>query len=575
MKFYGKYMKSISKIVKAACLSLVMAVAGNMSAAIPTGYYNSALKLKTSELKTALYRLINPHQQVSSYNALPDYFKKTDVKPGTSEWWDMYSNMPVNISIQFGTYMNREHSLPKSWWGGSTAIPAYVDLFHLYPAEAVANQKKSNYPLGEISSQTWTNGVSSLGRGVNSGGAAYVFEPADEYKGDFARTYFYMVTCYQDMSWVTTWQVANGAYPSLQQWAIDLLLKWHRNDPVSEKEINRNEAVYKIQNNRNPFIDHPELVEYIWGNKTGQEWNPGTGTDPDKNPIFLAPINGMDIDFGEVAIGKTGTSQVVIKGQDLTTADIRVNIGGYQCKYFNIPGTTQNAQGATALSLSSTQAGSASGQIVTINYTPQEVTDDNDRANMIVQGAGTSGTILVTLRGTAMPVPTLTKPLQPKATEITNDGYIASWTLPAGEVADYYIVKRQIYTGSNVTTKEDMAESEQYVVDDFADADRESFTVRSVRLGYESPESDVVIVNKSASLEGVEADAPMVVETYPGMLVIRCSTPLTGLTVVDVAGRVIKRVTGDINDGYELLLPPGVYLLTAPEHRKPVKAVSI
>ncbi len=575
MLLYDEYMKLFRKLAKAACATIVMAVSGNMWAAVPTGYYNSALNLKTSELKTALYRLINPHQQVSSYNALPDYFKKTDVKPGTSEWWDMYSNMPVNINIQFGTYMNREHSLPKSWWGGSTNIPAYVDLYHLYPAEAAANQKKSNYPLGEISSQTWTNGVSSLGRGVNSGGASYVFEPADEYKGDFARTYFYMVTCYQDMNWVTTWQVANGAYPSLQQWAIDLLLKWHRNDPVSEKEINRNEAVYKVQNNRNPFIDYPELAEYIWGNKAGQEWKPGTGTDPDpdKNPIFLAPINGMDIDFGEVALGKSGSSQVVIKGQDLTTKNISVNIGGYECKYFNIPGTSQNSQGATALSLSPTQAGSASGQIVTINYTPQDLTNDVDRANLIVQGAGTSGTILVTLRGTPMPVPTLTKPLQPQATEITRDGYIARWTLPEGEVADYYIVKRQIYSGSNVTTKEEMAETDTLAVEDFADADRESFTVRSVRLGYESPESDAVIVNKSASLEGIDADSPMVVETYPGRLVIRCSVPLTGLTVIDVTGRVVERVRGDINDGYELSLAPGVYLLTAPEHRRPVKAV--
>lgn len=571
-------MKSIGKIFKYACAVLAISVACSAWAEIPTGYYNSARKLKTSELKTALYKLINPHQKVSSYNALPDYFKKTDVRPGTSEWWDMYSNMHVPISLTFGTYMNREHSLPKSWWGGNTAIPAYTDLFHLYPAEAAANQKKSNYPLGEISTQTWTNGVSSLGKGVNSGGAASVFEPADEYKGDFARTYFYMVTCYQDMNWVTTWQVANGAYPSLQQWAINLLLKWHREDPVSEKELNRNEAVYNIQNNRNPFIDYPELAEYIWGNKMGQEWTPGSTTtptpDPGKNPIFLAPINGMDLDFGEVAMGKKGTSEFVIKGQDLTSAAVKFNIGGSGGKYFTTPNGTVNSQGATSMDIPSAEVNTAAGKIVIINYAPT-VTGEHT-ANLILQGAGTGGTLLVTLRGTGMPVPTLTKPLEPKATEVTKDSYLASWDEPAGEVVDYYMVKRQIYSGKNIITKDEMAETNSLLVEDFGDSDRETFTVRSVRLGYESPESDMVVVEKSAALDGVDADNnSMWVESFPGRVVLRCSAPLSGLTVVDVAGRVVKRVSGDLFDGYELSLPPGVYLLWAPEHRKPVKAISI
>lgn len=566
-------MIKLHKIAKPAFCIFFLAHAFAALSAIPTGYYNSASNLASSELKTALYKLINSHQQVSSYNALPDYFKKTDVKPGTNEWWDMYSNIPVSTSTQFGTYMNREHSLPKSWWGGSTTIPAYVDLFHLYPAEAVANQKKSNYPLGQVSTQTWTNGVSTLGKGVNSGGASYVFEPADEYKGDFARTYFYMVTCYQDMNWVTTWQVANGAYPSLQQWAINLLLQWHRNDPVSQKEINRNEAVYQVQNNRNPFIDHPELAEYIWGNKTGQLWNPGGTTDPDKTPIFLAPINGMDIDFGEVALGKSGTSQVVIKGQDLTTAVIRVNIGGFQCKYFTTPGATVTTQGASSLQLASTQAGTASGTFLPITYTPEETGEHT--ANLIIQGAGTSGTILVTLRGTGMPVPTLTKPLEPQTTDITNNSYVARWKLPEGEVADYYLVNRKVYSGNSMVTKEDMAETDSLLVEDFADADYETYTVRSVRLGYESPESEMVTVTKEAAIVGVENDKPMAIDSYPGLIVIRCSEPLAGVTVYDMMGRTVRAIDGNICDGHEIALPPGVYLISTPGRRRPLKAICL
>ena len=191
----------------------------------------------------------------------------------------MYSNDPLYSPDFRG--LNREHSLPKSWWGGSQSTPAYTDLNHLYPSEAAANQAKNNYPLGKVTGNTkFNNGVCKVGPGQNSGGAQYVFEPADEYKGDFARTYFYMVTCYQNMSWKYTYMCRDGVYPSLQQWAIDLLLQWHRADGVSQKELDRNEQVFLIQNNRNPFIDYPELAEYIWGNKKGQAFT--TPDSPDE-----------------------------------------------------------------------------------------------------------------------------------------------------------------------------------------------------------------------------------------------------------------------------------------------------
>jgi len=91
-----------------------------------------------------------------------------------------------------------------------------------------------------------------------------VFEPIDAYKGDFARNYFYMVTRYfnEDNDWDSN-ELVNGA--DLTNVGLALLEKWHEQDPVSQKEINRNNAVYDIQNNRNPFIDHPEYVNDIWG----------------------------------------------------------------------------------------------------------------------------------------------------------------------------------------------------------------------------------------------------------------------------------------------------------------------
>ena len=106
-----------------------------------------------------------------------------------------------------------------------------------------------------------------------------MWEPDDEYKGDFARIYFYMATCYNNR--IASWPgndsnaaavLAGNSYPVYKDWYIAMLLKWDREDPVSERERERNDAVYDIQKNRNPYVDHPELVEYVWGNKIGTAW---------------------------------------------------------------------------------------------------------------------------------------------------------------------------------------------------------------------------------------------------------------------------------------------------------------
>ena len=219
-----------------------------MAAEIPNGYYDGISGLKDSALKTKLHEIIENHSKNSYSGLFAESFCYTDVR-SDGTWWDMYSDTRRYVRNGWSG-MNREHSLPKSWWGGSTASPAYTDLNHLYPSDGDANMKKSNYPLGEVddNSDMYDNGVVKVGPPVQGqgGGSTRVFEPADEYKGDFARTYFYMVTCYQDIGWKYTYMTQNTAYPSLQGWAIDLLLKWHREDPVSQKEIDRNDEVYHI-----------------------------------------------------------------------------------------------------------------------------------------------------------------------------------------------------------------------------------------------------------------------------------------------------------------------------------------
>lgn len=248
----------------------------------PAGYYNSASGLTGTQLQSALHNIIKGHT-VLSYNSLPTHFQTTDKKPNNTVW-DMYSDRPngnppytyyFTSSDQCGNYSgegdcwNREHSWPKSWFNDQS--PMNSDLFHLYPTDGYVNGRRSNFPFGEVGSATWTsqNG-SKLGSCNYPGYSGTVFEPIDEYKGDFARTYFYMSTRYygEDNGWAGSAQ-ANGS--QLKQWALSMMKEWHLADPVSEKEINRNNAVYTVQRNRNPFIDHPEYVSYIWGGPVGVE----------------------------------------------------------------------------------------------------------------------------------------------------------------------------------------------------------------------------------------------------------------------------------------------------------------
>lgn len=257
-------------------------------ASYPSGYYD-ALEGKTGrELMQAAKSIVSNHTVVSYGDRTWDAFKTTDVKMvnGREAWWDMYSNDVVYIS-EGHPGMNIEHSVANSWWG-KTKNDAYKDLFHLNPSEADANNRKANYPLGEISgSPTWTNGVTSVGHPVSGqgGGCDYVYEPLDIYKGDFARAFMYIFTVYDNISWAskTAWMYSTTDPLLFKQWARDLLIKWNDNDPVDEKEMNRQEAIYKIQKNRNPYIDLPTLCHYIWGDKNGAAFNPDGGDEPD-NP---------------------------------------------------------------------------------------------------------------------------------------------------------------------------------------------------------------------------------------------------------------------------------------------------
>lgn len=234
-------------------------------------YAGISSTLTKSYLKTALFNLIKNHESFS-YDYAYTIYKSSDcdedgkiIDVYSSYHFDPDKDRAGNYSKE-GDCFNREHTIPQSIF--SKGSPMKSDVHHLLPTDGYVNNRRSNYPHAEVGNAiyTSTNGT-KVGSSSTSGFSGNACEPIDEYKGDFARIYFYMVTRYQDKlsSWKSYASFSGDSYPSLSSWAIDLYLKWHEQDPVSEKEIKRNEAIYSYQQNRNPFIDHPEYAERIWG----------------------------------------------------------------------------------------------------------------------------------------------------------------------------------------------------------------------------------------------------------------------------------------------------------------------
>ncbi|WP_308367187.1 MULTISPECIES: endonuclease [unclassified Microbulbifer] len=253
------------------------------------GYYDPAKGLSGYSLKTALYNIIRDHS-VQSYSALWNFYAVNDLDyhyEQDGSILDIYSEKPTGsdsynytaVSDQCGNYdsegdcYNREHSFPRSWFGGAVS-PMNTDVHHIFASDGYVNALRSSYPYGEVAT---TSAVSSNGSKLGSGQSSQgytgtVFEPIDEFKGDVARAHFYMATRYQNV--IAGWEnysiygdaVLDGSSNQVfEDWALQLLIDWHYADPVSQWELDRNDAAQEFQGNRNPFVDHPEYVESIWG----------------------------------------------------------------------------------------------------------------------------------------------------------------------------------------------------------------------------------------------------------------------------------------------------------------------
>ncbi|NHB70412.1 endonuclease, partial [Perlabentimonas gracilis] len=312
--------------MKRFLLNILAALLVSISyAQAPEGYYSSAQDKQGEALMEALHHIIKDHTVLSYTPGVWNAMYYTDRK-SNGEVWDVYSDRPGSTPAytytffddQCGNYSgegscyNREHSFPKSWF--SDASPMDTDIFHLYPTDGYVNGQRGNLPFGEVSNPTWTstNG-SKKGPCSYPGYTGTVFEPIDEYKGDFARTYFYMATRYYDQMYSWSNVVNNGTrHPAFEEWVVNLLLEWHTNDPVSEKEINRNNAIFEnYQHNRNPFIDHPEYALLIWSDEPVDSYTVQFTVTDGTNPIQGAQVtvSGYAALPTTNASGQTSTEQ--------------------------------------------------------------------------------------------------------------------------------------------------------------------------------------------------------------------------------------------------------------------------
>ncbi len=358
-----------------------------LSAAVPSGYYYFVKNKKKAELKTAIHTYCGPMKEFE-YGGGAGFtwegFFSTD-RRADSTVIDMYSNTVRKFAgFSAVSGMHIEHSFPKSWWG---AYPnnAYKDLFHLYPADASANESKNNLPLGEVTGTPgFDNGVTKVGKnGFETAYTDNCFEPADEYKGDFARSYFYIASVYENLAPLMQSPMTynNNTYPFFKPWAVDLLLKWNKQDPVSAKELTRIEAVYNLQGNRNPFIDYPDLAEYIWGKDTLNVFPFPAETEP----FLVAPRRGNSIDFGVILQNDTRSQNLHIQGVNIGS-DISVRIKNNSPSFSLSASVVSTTQALNGTDVSVTFSPSASGLV---------------RDTLIVEGGGLLESVSIPLKALA------------------------------------------------------------------------------------------------------------------------------------------------------------------------------
>lgn len=453
--------------------TLLLLLAQSVGATIPDGYYNKIDGEKKSELKKQLKSCIASHT-VLSYNSLWSHYEETDVVPNTQKQVFDYYSPNVYYYTGNGTApsgANKEHSCPQSWWGKGAGCNAYSDLFNVLPSEANANSAKSNYPVGEVNSATYSNGRIKVGSSKRSEYSGKVFEPADEHKGDFARIYFYIATIYSDANWTTSSSIPcafqKENYPTIKTPFIQMLLEWNRQDPVDDWEIGRQERVYSHQHNRNPFIDYPQLAEYIWGDSVdfafdlehavvnldmsgkgnGGGGGGGGGSGHDTIPVLPVGTLLFEDTFNEITAGNsTGTS-----GSSEAWSG---------CAHFPTVSTVYKAGGAVRLG-----SGSKAGSITSA---PISFAGGETVVRLKVKGwTNVEGSLRVTMTGAGSKTVDYENTMSDgfQQIEISFEGVSKNPTLEIATTSKRcFIDEVQVYVAGDPTTVESVGETEHTTV---------------------------------------------------------------------------------------------------------------
>ena len=272
---------------------LAVCIYTNVSSQIPTEYYSSAENKSDQSLRSALHNIIDDHtaySYTSSSTDTWDILKEADADPNNANnVLLVYTRESINGAQEYsgGAGWNREHVWAKSRGDFGTATGAGTDVHNLRASNVNVNSTRSNYNFDDCTSSsceyTFGNYYSS---------SALVFEPRDEDKGDVARIIFYMDIRYEgdngELDLEMTENLLSTSSKIPRHGVRSTLLEWHAQDPVDDFERNRNNVIYDYQGNRNPFIDHPELVEYLWGDKQNQQWNSSLSISLDlEDEIFI------------------------------------------------------------------------------------------------------------------------------------------------------------------------------------------------------------------------------------------------------------------------------------------------
>lgn len=337
-------------------------------------YYQNADGKTGEALRTAMFNIINSGKNDISYDGLLEAYHTTDKRADgyLRDWYSNTTNYVIGGDKENASYKkegdgyNREHTVPQSWF--DKKAPMVSDLVHVVPTDGYVNNRRSNYPFGEVNTITYQSngGYCKLGSCKTAGYSGTVFEPNDEIKGDIARIYFYMATCYKDK--IGNWSGGIFTSDGLIGWTYDMLIRWSQADPVDEVEIARNNAVQTTavtkkngqkvkQGNRNPFVDYPGLEDYIWGDKKDVAFSYDNYNSGEQNYVarpVITPDAGTYYESVEVTIScatEGASIYYTLNGEDaseqstLYTEPFTINeLGTYTVKAVAIIDGNRSAQ---------------------------------------------------------------------------------------------------------------------------------------------------------------------------------------------------------------------------------------